>query len=163
MCEADALEAFGDDVVDPVDQFLHGPWRGFCGHRSIPFVLAQLWVLAHSGALASGGSGLGVGSFRDRDTGNRRDAVVADELVQERTDEAARDGPDDVDPELTQASRELAEADGALDEHGADLPGGIERGAGDGANQDDDPVDDEPDDDPGEACRGTTVDGRLPV
>ena len=85
---------------------------------------------------------------------------VADELVEERADQATDDRADDVDGEQL--------VDGVVvapiawpSRLGADLAGRVQRRTGDRADQDDDPVDDEPDDDPGEPGRGPPVDGRA--
>ena len=82
---------------------------------------------------------------------------VPDELIRKGPDEAARDRAGDVDGE--QLVKVGLGADGETQELGADLASRVEGGAGDRADQDDDPVDDETDDDPGEAGGRTAIHG----
>src|SRR6266540_6168450 len=95
---------------------------------------------------------------------NRRGRLLGlatDQLVQAGADQAARDRAHDVDPQLGDAITRLAEADHGLEQHRTDLASRVERGAGDRADQDDDPVDDEADDDARESGRRAAVDGRT--
>src|SRR6185369_1534089 len=102
-----------------------------------------------------GRSGVGVGLLRGGDPGNGGGRVMTDELVQEGADETAADRAGDVDPELIEVGRR---ADDAAEDLRTDLAGRVQRGAGDRADEDDDPVDDEPDDDTGEAGGRPSVD-----
>ena len=81
---------------------------------------------------------------------------MPDELVEEGAAEATDDRAGDVDPELLEWR---LRADQGPEEIRADLAGRIEGGAGDRADEDDDPVDDEADDDPGEPGRSAAIDG----
>ena len=98
-----------------------------------------------------------MGGLGDGCPGDAGGHVVADELVEECADKPTGDRADDVDGnELVEVGRS---ADQATEQLGTDLARRVERGAGDRADEDDDPVDDEPDDDPGEAT-GCPVWGR---
>src|ERR1700756_5336337 len=83
--------------------------------------------------------------------------MVADELVQESSAQAAEDRTYQIDGELAQVLAEFHVADEPFDQQRADLPRRIERCAGDRTDQDDDPVDDESNDDSSKARRGASI------
>src|SRR5207302_5715407 len=106
-------------------------------------------------------SGVSVGRFGYGHARNFSRAMVTDKLVQEGACKTSDNRTYQVNKKLAQVVGEFGVANDAFDDQRTDLTRWIECRAGDGTNQDDDPVDDESDDDPGEAGGCTTVDGRA--